>query len=506
MWSQREAVNEALEAWNPWWKAKSVPLRLRGHPRHITAVLRTDLQRPEILAVTGIRRCGKTTILYQLIDDLLARGVPAENVLFVNLEDPGLDRVEVNELIDAGPSWSGSRRYVFLDEVQARAGWERWLRARYDRKEPFKFIVSGSSSDLTGGEFSRLLTGRNLTRVIRPLTLAEFSEFNATLVSGSPDIYARRRPEPPRHFDLPSPPQQVADHSDYMLSAHYLDEGGFPAVAAIPDYEGRDLLQQYFFDILHRDLVHRRGCDAEKIQKLAVYLAETFARPQTKRALARAVDLAPETVASYLEALRSAYLIEVVPRFTESPKPSSEDAGPFKVYWADTGLRNAVVREPGRDVGRQAENLVAVTLAAFGRGVSYWTDGKGQAEVDFVVPRGDGPLDAYQVCYHGLMIEAPRVGARGGVTAARSALPAVGPGQAVPWRSLRDSDLRKPTLDDIPAREWTGFEALAAELPKKRLGDFTLVSSSLQGVHQGALVRPLSAWLLENQPPRPPHG
>lgn len=494
-------MNEALAAWNPWWKAKGVPLRLRGHPRHVTAILRNDLRRPEILAVTGIRRCGKTTILYQLIDDLIARGVPAENVLFVNLEDPGLDGVEINELIDAGPPWSGARRYVFLDEVQARDGWERWLRARYDRKEPFKFIVSGSSSDLTGGEFSRLLTGRNLTRVIRPLTLAEFSEFNATLVSESPDIYTRLRPQPPAHLDLPSPPQQVDDHSEYMLSARYLDEGGFPAIAAIPDYEGRDLLQQYFFDILHRDLVHRRGCDAEKIQRLAVYLAETFARPQTKRALARGVNLAPETVASYLDALRSAYLIEAVPRFTESPKPSREDAAPFKVYWADTGLRNAVVREPRRDVGRQAENIVAVTLAAFGR-PSYWTDGKGHAEVDFVVPRGDGRLDAYQVCYHGLMVDAPRATAGGAVTAARENFPAVGSGQPVPRRSLRDSALRKPTLDDIPAREWTGFEALAAELPKKRLGDFTLLSSSLQGVHQGALVRPLSAWLLENQLPQ----
>lgn len=408
-------MNEALEAWNPWWTERVVPPVLLGRPRQATPALQADLDAPEVLAITGIRRCGKSTLMLQLVDALLHRGVPPRDIWFANLEDPGLDGLGPKELLDAMPT--AKRRYLFLDEVQERPGWERWVRVQYDQKTPVKFIVSGSSSELTRGDYARLLTGRNKTHHLSPLDFGEFLHFQG---NNSPDS---------------------------LLQDHYMLRGGFPEAVLRDPHEARGLLEHYFRDILQRDLVGRRNLDPERVQRLALYLARAFGGPHTKRRVANATHIAPETLRTYLEAMQDAFLLHIVPRFTDSPRPNRETEAPFKVYWADTGLRNCVVPNPHRDLGTQAENLVAIRLAKDARPF-YWSDGR--HEVDFLIPRPDGVIDAFQVCF----------------------------------------------ANQVPERELAAFDALALALPRKRQGTFTLLTADRSDQRGDIKLVPLHEWLL----------
>lgn len=426
-------MDSALESWNPWWADRGVPRELQGHPRQATARLVKELNLPEVLALTGIRRSGKSTIMYQLVNSLLDEGVDPRDILFANLEDPGLDDLDLEALRGSVPGGGGPKRYLFLDEVQGRPGWERQVRVWVDQKLPVKVVVSGSSSDLTRGEFARLLTGRNLTHTIRPLDFAETMKF-------------REGDETPLR----------------SLREQYMPYGGFPEPILRDPGAARALLEQYFHDILGRDLVARRRLDPERVERLALYLAEAFGGPHTKRRLANATNIAPETLRTYLEAMQEAYLIHLIPRFTDSPKPARETEAPFKVYWADTGLRNAVVREPGRNLGTQAENLVALALTRTRRPY-YWTDGTGRNELDFLWPQPQGRLDAFQVWYQ--------------------------PGTK--------------SWDEVPQRELAAFEALRRTLPKKRHGRSTMITAELTGQRDGVEAIPLHAWLLDQTPTGP---
>ena len=113
-------VFDALASWNPWWVSGEVPREQLGVPRDVLGSVYPWLERREILSLVGVRRSGKSTILYQMIQMLLDDGVPPANILMANLEDPRLDGLDVGELLSAYRRGTGptGRTYVFLDEVQ----------------------------------------------------------------------------------------------------------------------------------------------------------------------------------------------------------------------------------------------------------------------------------------------------------------------------------------------------------------------------------------------------
>lgn len=370
-----------LVAVNPWWSTGSVPAALRGRPRELTSDLVAALDVPEIIALVGARRVGKTTLLWQIVDRLIQRGVEPRRILFAALDDPAFRDASLDDIVATHRQrvHPDGAQYLILDEVQVRPGWEAWAKALYERKTGVKIIVTGSASSLLEGDLATLLTGRNLTFRVHPLSFAEFLAFH----------------------DL-APPTWPATGAEADAMIHHLDrylqDGGFPEASLRDRALARPLLQTYFRDILYRDLVLRHGLDADRVQDLALYLAATFARPHTKRSLSRAVGIAIDTVRDYVARLEEVFLILPVQRFLWSPKPGRVSLAPDKIYMLDTGLRNAVAPEHANDVGRSAENLVATTLASRGGKPRYWLDGKGRHEVDFVVVR-PGTVEAFQVTY-----------------------------------------------------------------------------------------------------------
>ena len=172
-------INKLAE-WNPWWENKGLISELKGKPREKYSFLLKSVDIKEITVILGVRRSGKSTLMYQIIDNLLSRGIKPEQVLFVNLEDKKFSEDSLEEIYSAYKSLINPKEkaYIFIDEIHRKEGWESWIRKRYDLKENCKFVISGSCSYLLKKEYSTLLTGRNLTFEVFPLSFEEYLLFN----------------------------------------------------------------------------------------------------------------------------------------------------------------------------------------------------------------------------------------------------------------------------------------------------------------------------------------
>jgi predicted AAA+ superfamily ATPase len=364
-------VYDALEGWNPWWDSGEVPREQLGIPRDILKELYPWLERREILSLVGVRRSGKSTILYQMIQMLLDDGVPPANILMANMEDPRLEDVDVGQLLGAYKQGSGpqGRIHVFLDEVQVSAGWERWLNVDYEQKKDIRFTVTGSSSSLVRGEMARVLTGRTVTHHIHPLSFKEFLSF--------------------RDIDLAK--EVGSDRGDiaiHQLEA-YVELGGFPEVVRAGKAMSTSLLVGYFDAILYRDIIHLHGVDPQRLESLATYLLANIGSPQTLRSLSKATGLSVDTVKTYLGYMEDAHLVWKVEHLSFKTKPKARERQGTKWYSVDTGLRNAVVKRTSLDTGMLVENVVHAELKRRDHMVHYW---KGRHEVDFIVGPLTGPV------------------------------------------------------------------------------------------------------------------
>ena len=160
-----ETIIEVLKRWNPWEKEIQTGVK---RPQYLERIY-PYFDRKEIIVLKGVRRSGKSTIIRQLITDLIKNGVDRKQVIYLNLDDYNFAndlRLELFEqVIKTYKSYSKNKKriYFFIDESQKIEGWEKWVRTKYDLGENIKFVVSGSCASLLSKELSTLLTGRNLS-------------------------------------------------------------------------------------------------------------------------------------------------------------------------------------------------------------------------------------------------------------------------------------------------------------------------------------------------------
>lgn len=324
----------------------------------LPAALRPSLA----LVVQGVRRCGKSTLLQQIVAHY---GVEPRDGAFLNFEDPRLARALTWETLDLlvarfrAARAGAERRVYFLDEVQEVEGWQRWLRARLDRPGGDVYVVTGSNSNLLSGELSSMLTGRHLTVELFPFDLGE-----------------RRRLHPESSLE------------------DYLAGGGFPEPVTMPD--GDRLLRQYFYDIVERDIRERVAARSSLgIRQVVQMVFESAGAELSLRRVAGAAGIAVETAGGYLDACESAYLLFSCPWFAFSERKRA--ARNRKYYPVDTGLRRVVATRTGEDRGRALECAVHLALRRRFGPVFYW---RGRGKVDFVVRDGDR-IVPWQVSWNG---------------------------------------------------------------------------------------------------------
>src|SRR3989338_7042093 len=373
---------EKLNEWNPWWEDISLLEKLKGKERPIYKLLLNSIKIKEITIITGVRRSGKSTLMYQMISNLLKTGIKPKQILFVNLEDKKL--IE-NSLDDIYLSYreninADERAFIFLDEIHKKDGWESWIRKKYDLKTEDKFVISGSCSYLLKKEYSTLLTGRNITFEVFPLNFREFLLFKNIEI----DVEKIKG-------------RVVLEKTKILIKKelkNYLELGGFPAVLEKPEEYKKELLEQYFDDIIYKDIVDRFNLNSQKTKDIALFFMTNFTSLASLRNIRNSLKISYDTVKDYLSYFKEAFLFFTLDHFSYSFKEQKTRAS--KVYCIDNGLRNAVSFKFSKDLGKSAENIVFIELKRREKNIYYWS---GTKEVDFVIKEKDDSLTAINVSY-----------------------------------------------------------------------------------------------------------
>lgn len=310
---------------------------------------------PFALVLSGIRRCGKSTLLYQLLKKY---GSPN----YLNLEDPRLinfDLADFERVEDIFANHSGEAVF-FFDEIQNIEKWELYIRRLVDRKKPV--VLTGSNSSLLSRELGSRLTGRHLRYELFPLSYMEFLDLTGTL-------------------------------SGLESFERYMNAGGFPEYIKSGNIQ---ILQQLLIDILNRDIAVRNGIrNVKQLHELIIYLLSNTGKPFSLSNLQKSFQYGSvNTVKDFISYFEDSYLIFTIPRFSYSLRVQA--INPKKVYAIDTGLLKANTIQFSDDRGRMLENLVFLHVRRKSQSIYYF---KEKHECDFVVFEKNSPSRVIQVCY-----------------------------------------------------------------------------------------------------------
>ena len=378
-------IRKVLSFWNGWWYGESVPDSI-PRTEYLDALIPL-LDMREIIVLMGIRRSGKSTLLYQMIEHLLKTG-SAHNICYINFDDNALipfakDPEFLQTVYETYLEEQEPRGRVFLlfDEIQKIQSWEAWVKKMYDKNRDVKFIITGSSSSLLQKEYSSLLTGRVITTEVYPLSFGEYLTFTGLDLSDKTLGYLLNQ--------KPAIKRKLSGYMKY---------GGFPEVV-LQEMERFKIeqLKNYFTGMIARDVLLRYSLrDASKIEGVSHLLLTSIATPVSARRMGNTLGISPHTVLDYIRILEEVYMVQTLPFFSYSLK--EQVSRQKKVYCIDIGIKNAIGFTFSEDMGRTAENIVFLSFKRRGGEVFYWKNEKGW-EVDFVVKSGMDVGELVQVCW-----------------------------------------------------------------------------------------------------------
>ncbi len=342
----------------------------------------------KILTFSGIRRSGKTYMMFQLIKQL-SRQHSKESIFYVNFEDERIERKKEN-LTNLVPSLirlygNGNKEYfLFLDEVQVMPEWSKWLRRIHDTYRNINLFVSGSSAKVSSREIPTELRGRALNFETYTLSFKEFLKFKGTQLEKDSE-YGERK--------LSILKNALDEHIKY---------GGFPEVV-LEDSEinKRKLIQEYYSTIVARDISERNK--VKKFELLHDFLrlllsTNTFSINRTFNILkSQNKKVGKETLIKYAKYCEDAYFCFFIPIF--SYKIKNQMKYQKKVYFADNSFLSMLSLKFSKDLGRLYENIVFIELKRDDKEVFYWRSQQ-KEEVDFVVKHDLKVKELIQVCYN----------------------------------------------------------------------------------------------------------
>ncbi len=356
-----------------------------------------DIRMPELpgaaTALVGMRRVGKSYVLYQEMQRLLAAGTPRSSILALNLEDDRLGSPNLTTLSDAleylfrtGPARHEQPGYLFLDEIQAIPGWERFV-LRVLNTENVRVYVTGSSAKLLSTEIATSLRGRSAAIEILPFSFREYLRHHGQEQLGETPVGAAARSELEGSFDA------------------YLRTGGFPGVQSMESVDRRRTLQDYVDLVTFRDVVDRWDVgNLVALKWLVAQLLSTFSREFSINRLhndlkSQGVPIGRDTLHAYLDHLTDARLIHTVSIRRASYR--ARQVNPRKVYAVDPGLAAAVAHPSVNDTGHLLENAVYLELRRrhsrlHDDAITYFAEKAGGA--DFIVDNGSDAPRILQVC------------------------------------------------------------------------------------------------------------
>ncbi len=354
-------MREILYLLNPHWQGKALPVGV-SRPHYLKDLL-ANLQRREVQILIGSRRVGKTTIMFQAIEQLIAEKKAQPNeIIYVSLDHLALGDTPLPMIIETFRAEfqhpRDRRLYIFLDEIQSSPNWAQHLKNILDF-EDVRVCAAGSSSLLIERQ-GTYLTGRSLRTTVFPLSYHEFLTFK-TAVPGPTEEY---------------------QHDGLLIE--YLYQGGYPEqiLSPHPTYMA-DLIDA----VINKDIIRAHNIkNPDILNKLLLLLAQRIGQRTSHSKLKNILRVSQDVVRDYIRHLMAAYLIGEIPKFSYST--NEQVYAEKKYYFADTGLRSSVIGQ--RDLGGLAENALFLHLqkrfgqVSYGRVNGY--------EVDFVVLDHGQPL------------------------------------------------------------------------------------------------------------------
>lgn len=382
----KEKIIEILNEWNFWKKEIQTGVERSGILNKLLEFIASD----KVISIVGVRRSGKSTLLRQMAKRLIEKGVPSQNILIVNFEEPMFENTDISLLLKIYQSYieiisPTEKPYIFLDEVQNIKGWERFVRSLQEKKEAY-ITVTGSSSQLLNEELATVLTGRQLYFEVFPLSFKEFVSFRSKELKDKKDILIRS-----------------SEIKQYFRE--YLAIGGFPEVVVNENEEfQKRVLISYYEDIINRDIIQRfKIKKSEQLKTLVHFYLTNIASQISFNSISKFIKLPVETIRRFSSYAELSNLIFFIKRFSFSIK--EQENSTRKIYSIDVGLSNRVGLKFSNDWGKLIENLVAIKLKAL-QSISslteiyYWKSRLGDKEVDFVVKEGLNIKKLIQVCWN----------------------------------------------------------------------------------------------------------
>ncbi len=346
--------------------------------------LQPPLDTQKIITLVGVRRCGKTSILYDRINTL-SQTMDKTKILFLNFEDERLD-LQVDELDlvlqsyrELYPEHRLEECYFFFDEIQNIDGWEKFIRRVYDTVSKHIFIT-GSNSKLLSTDIATSLRGRTLSYEVFPLSFAEYLAFKDIAV----DVYSSKSLAFIKH-----------------AQEAFLRDGAFPETLFLEKQYIIPTLQEYFNVMLYKDLAERYNIT--NIVALKFFLKRVIASSTKQISINKiynelkssGIKIGKNTLYDFLDYVQNIYLSLTLHRY--DPSLANKELGEKKVYSIDIGLNNATEFKFSDDIGKSLENAVFLEIRRGKRDVFYYRDAK--SECDFVIKENNKIAQVIQVAY-----------------------------------------------------------------------------------------------------------
>lgn len=323
---------------------------------------------PEVLVISGVRRCGKSVLLQQI------RNSREERDYYLNFDDERLIHFTVEDFQTLSEVFAedfGVQNSYYLDEIQNINGWERFVSRLYAGGA--KVFVTGSNANLLSRELGTFLTGRHVTHTLYPFSYVEFLKARNT------------------EFTRDMLYTTTGRATLLRLFREYLMVGGFPQYVF---YGNDNYLNSLYNDIIYKDvLVRNKLTNEQQIKELMYYLASNAAHRFTYNSLTKQVGIkSAETVKSYVSYLESTYIISQLNKYDYSL--GVQLRSPKKAYCIDNAIINKIGFNATDNLGSTLENAVYIELQRRGGDVFYYA---GDGECDFVVRKGVRVVGAIQV-------------------------------------------------------------------------------------------------------------
>lgn len=360
-------------------------------PQGVTRAVSIPEMPPQVrkaIAFIGVRRSGKTWILYQNILNLLSQGVDRQQIIYVNFEDERLNEMQAKDfqsLLDAyyelNPQHEKSEKiFIHLDEIQVIEGWEKFVRRLLDSMQ-YSLYITGSSAKLLSKEIATELRGRSMSIEVFPLSFAEYLHFHAI------DVDIQR---------VSSKKRAVLLH--YVQA--YLEKGGFPEVLGATEWVHREILQSYIRVVLYRDVAERHNIS--NISLLEKWIVHCLQNPASHLSINKVyghfkslgLQVSKNSLYEWLDYFEDAYCLFSVKCFDLSERKSSLKTR--KIYPVDPGLINAYAIHPKTKLSQSLETAVFRNLRETSDTIHYYMTAQGW-EVDFLFQTPEGRIELYQV-------------------------------------------------------------------------------------------------------------